>query len=68
MVRSIVGALLDVGQGRHEPAWITKTADARERTAAIQVAPALGLTLEEIVYPPDEDLPAQAERTRRRRA
>jgi tRNA pseudouridine38-40 synthase len=46
MVRSIVGALLDVGQGRHEPAW----------------------TLEEIVYPPDEDLPAQAERTRRRRA
>ena len=28
----------------------------------------LGLTLEEIVYPPDEDLPAQAERTRRRRA
>jgi hypothetical protein len=26
------------------------------------------LTLEEIVYPPDEDLPAQAERTRRRRA
>jgi tRNA pseudouridine38-40 synthase len=68
MVRSIVGALLDVGQGRHEPAWITRTAEALERTAAIQVAPALGLTLEEIVYPPDEDLPAQAERTRRRRA
>lgn len=68
MVRSIVGALLDVGHGRHEPQWIHQVADAGERSSAIQVAPARGLTLEQVLYPPDADLPAQAELTRRRRS
>ncbi|CAB4868003.1 unannotated protein [freshwater metagenome] len=67
MVRSVVGALLDVGQGRRPVEWVEQMAIAGERTSAIQVAPAHGLTLESVTYPPDEDLPAQAERTRSRR-
>ena len=67
MVRSLVGALLAVGDGRRPPAWPASLLTAGERSGAVTVAPAHGLTLVEVAYPPDPDLAARAEATRRRR-
>jgi tRNA pseudouridine38-40 synthase len=39
----------------------------RERAGEVVVAPALGLTLVEVRYPPDDQLAAQAARARSRR-
>ena len=45
MVRNIVGALVEVGQGRKEPAWIGEILAARDRRLGSVVAPPHGLTL-----------------------
>jgi len=68
MVRSLVGCLLAVGEGRRQPAWAADVLAARARSAQVAVAPAHGLTLEEVAYPDDADLGARAEATRARRA
>ncbi|MET3961215.1 tRNA pseudouridine38-40 synthase [Marmoricola sp. OAE513] len=67
MVRSLVGALTVVGEGRREAAWLAEVLSAKERDSAIIVAHAHGLTLEEVAYPEDADLEAQATGARRRR-
>ena len=64
MVRSLVGAGLAVGQGRKPVAWPRELLDARTRQSAAPVAPPHGLTLEEVTYPADDELAAQAERAR----
>ena len=64
MVRSLVGAGLAVGQGRKPVTWPGELLAARTRESAAPVAPPHGLTLEEIVYPADDELAAQAERAR----
>jgi tRNA pseudouridine38-40 synthase len=68
MVRSLVGALLAVGDGRRDSAWLVEVAGSEIRSQAIAVAPALGLTLESVTYPPDAELALRAERTRARRS
>lgn len=45
MVRNIVGALVEVGQGRQSPDWIEEVLAARDRRHGSAVAPAQGLTL-----------------------
>jgi tRNA pseudouridine38-40 synthase len=45
MVRTIVGALVDVGRGRRDPAWVEAVLAARDRRSGSVVAPAHGLTL-----------------------
>ena len=50
MVRSIVGTLVEVGAGRHEPAWVAKVLEAGDRAAAGQVAPPHGLVLTHVRY------------------
>jgi tRNA pseudouridine38-40 synthase len=50
MVRSLVGTLLAVGDGRFEPREIPAIIAARDRARAGQVAPPHGLTLERVVY------------------
>jgi tRNA pseudouridine38-40 synthase len=65
MVRSLVGALLAVGEGRKPPAWPATLLTARTRASSVTVAPAHGLTLTRVDYPPDEELAARAEQTRR---
>lgn len=67
MVRSLVGALLAVGEGRRGPDWPATVLAARVRDAAAHVAPAHGLTLERVDYPAADLLAAQAAATRARR-
>jgi tRNA pseudouridine38-40 synthase len=45
MVRSIVGTLVEVGQGRRTPESVAETLEARDRAAAGAVAPPTGLVL-----------------------
>ena len=65
MVRSLVGCLLAVGDGRRPPAWAAAVLAAAERDPAVTVVPPHGLTLEEVGYPADAELPRQAEAARR---
>ena len=50
MVRSLVGTLLNVGQGKLDVEGFQKITDARDRSAAGQSAPAQGLFLVNIEY------------------
>lgn len=50
MVRNIIGTLLEVGQGKREPAEIAAILAARDRSAAGPTAPARGLFLKEVLY------------------
>ena len=50
MVRSLVGTLLDVGQGKLDRIGFQKIMEARDRKAAGQSAPAHGLFLVDIGY------------------
>ncbi|MDI6098534.1 tRNA pseudouridine(38-40) synthase TruA [Actinoplanes sp. NEAU-A12] len=68
MVRSLVGAMLTVGDGRRDPAWPAKLLTLRERSSEVMVAPAHGLTLVAVGYPGEEEYAARAEATRRLRA
>ena len=65
MVRALVGALLGVGDGRRPVGWIAEVLAARQRDPAATVVAPHGLCLEEVRYPPDCDLAARAEITRR---
>jgi len=51
MVRTLVGTLLDVGQGRRPAASISALLLGRDRAAAGPTAPAAGLTLVAVRYP-----------------
>jgi tRNA pseudouridine38-40 synthase len=65
MVRALVGASLAVGDGRRDVGWPAQVLRAGVRDSAVQVAPAHGLSLEEIRYPADDRLAARARETRR---
>jgi tRNA pseudouridine38-40 synthase len=67
MVRSLVGALLCVGDGRRPVGWLADVLAARVRDPAVMVVPPHGLCLEEVAYPPDPDLATRAQATRRLR-
>jgi tRNA pseudouridine38-40 synthase len=64
MVRALVGAVVPVGEGRRPVEWPAQVLAARRRDPAVSVMPAHGLSLEEVVYPPDEALAARAEQAR----
>jgi tRNA pseudouridine38-40 synthase len=67
MVRSLVGALLAVGDGRRPPGWPAALLATAARSGEVTVAAAHGLTLVEVAYPPPGELAARAATTRRRR-
>jgi tRNA pseudouridine38-40 synthase len=50
LVRSIAGALAEVGRGDRPPEWVGEVLRARDRRKAPRTAPAGGLTLMEVVY------------------
>jgi tRNA pseudouridine38-40 synthase len=68
MVRSLVGALLDVGRGRRVVDWPAGLLGRDARASDVAVAPAHGLTLVGVDYPPDAELAARASVTRNVRA
>ncbi len=64
MVRSLVGALIAVGEGRREPDWCATLLTAEARSSDFAAAPARGLTLIGVDYPPDDELAARIAVTR----
>ncbi len=67
MVRSLVGAMLTVGDGRREPSWPASLLRMRERSSEVTVAPAHGLTLIAVGYPAETEYARRADATRRLR-
>lgn len=67
MVRSLMGCLLAIGEGRKPVGWAAEILAATERDPAVAVVHAHGLTLEEVGYPPDDELAARAAQTMARR-
>ena len=68
MVRSLVGAVTAVGPGKRDAEWLAGIAARDRRADAVSVAPAQGLTLEEVVYPADAELASRAALARARRS
>lgn len=64
MVRALVGASLAVGEGRRGVDWPAELLVGGRRDPGSAVVAAHGLTLEEVVYPPDAELAARQLRTR----
>lgn len=67
MVRSLVGAMLFVGDGHRPADWPAKVLAARVRDSAVHVVRPHGLTLEEVGYPADELLAARSVEARNKR-
>jgi tRNA pseudouridine38-40 synthase len=67
MVRSLVGALAAVGEGRRPPEWPASLLSRTSRADDVPVAPARGLTLVAVGYPEDHELAARVATTRNRR-
>ncbi|ROP52744.1 tRNA pseudouridine(38-40) synthase TruA [Streptomyces sp. PanSC9] len=68
MVRSLIGALLFVGNGHRGPEWPGKVLAAGVRDSAVHVVRPHGLTLEEVGYPADELLAARNKEARNKRS
>ncbi|WP_081706582.1 tRNA pseudouridine(38-40) synthase TruA [Nocardia sp. CNY236] len=64
MVRSLVGAILAVGERRRSPEWVVGLLSETQRSSAVTVAPAHGLSLTAVDYPPNEQLAARNVQTR----
>jgi tRNA pseudouridine38-40 synthase len=64
MVRSLVGALLAVGEHRREPGWCAMLLTSTRRSSDFAAAPPQGLTLVGVDYPPDDQLEARTSITR----
>lgn len=68
MVRSLVGAVLAVGEGRRDADWVAGLLHETSRSSSVTVAPAHGLSLLAVDYPADADLAARNAQTREVRA
>ncbi|WP_265445937.1 tRNA pseudouridine(38-40) synthase TruA [Flexivirga meconopsidis] len=64
MVRSLVGAVIPVGLGRKPIEWPAQVLTAGRRDPGVTVMPPHGLCLEEVSYPPDDELAARANAAR----
>lgn len=65
MVRALVGAMIAVGEGRRARGWPAEVLAGGVRDSGVPVMPAHALCLEEVRYPPDDELAARAALTRR---
>ncbi len=63
--RALVGSLLAAGDGRRPVEWPGQVLAKAVRDSGVHVAPAHGLCLEEVSYPPAAELAARAKATRR---
>jgi tRNA pseudouridine38-40 synthase len=64
MVRSLVGALLAVGERRRESGWCATLLTSTQRSSDFAAAPPHGLTLVGVDYPADDQLEARTKVTR----
>jgi tRNA pseudouridine38-40 synthase len=64
MVRSLVGAVVPVGEGRRGVEWPAQVLAAGQRDPSVAVMPPHGLSLEEVAYPPEPELAARAVQSR----
>ncbi len=64
MVRALVGAVVPVGEGREPSGWPEQVLRGGARDPRVKVMPSHGLSLEEVVYPGDDELAARAEQAR----
>lgn len=64
MVRSLVGVLLPVGDGRRATSWPAEILQSGQRHSAVTVMPAFPLVLEEVGYPADDQLLDRQRQTR----
>ena len=64
MVRSLVGAVLSVGEHRRTADWCAELLTDTKRSSDFAAAPARGLTLVGVDYPPDSELQARTLITR----
>ena len=55
MVRTIVGAAIEVGMGHRQPAWFAAIQAGRDRTVVPAPAPPQGLSLWAVGYDTDDD-------------
>jgi len=67
MVRSLVGALIAVGEGRRPVEWPAQLLGNDRRCDDVGVAAARGLTLVEVGYPSEDQLHVRAAQARARR-
>jgi tRNA pseudouridine38-40 synthase len=67
MVRSLVGAVVPVGEGRLAVDVPREVMQGGVRDSRVRVMPPHGLSLEEVTYPPDDELAARAAESRVRR-
>jgi tRNA pseudouridine38-40 synthase len=68
MVRTIVGALVAVGESREPAGWVGERLGERTRDAKTVMVPGHALVLTGVGYPADDDAGARAEATRAKRA
>lgn len=67
MVRSLVGALAAVGEGSRSADWLAGLLSRDRRADEVTVAPAHGLTLVAVGYPPESELAFRAGQSRAKR-
>ena len=67
MVRSMVGALFEVGRGAKDPSWVEFLVNHPSRDHGVMVAPAKGLTMVGVDYPDRDRWGSRAREARRRR-
>ena len=67
MVRALVGAVVPVGEGRLEADVPRAVLEGGVRDPRVRVMPPHGLSLEQVTYPPDDELAARAAESRVRR-
>jgi len=58
MIRNIIGALVEVGKGKHSPSWIGELLHAADRTLGAPTFAADGLYFVGADYDAQFDLPA----------
>ena len=61
MVRNITGVLVAIGKGDEQPAWARSVLESRDRTRGGIAAPPHGLTLIDVTYPGQFNIPAVTE-------
>jgi tRNA pseudouridine38-40 synthase len=62
MVRNVVGSLVYVGKGKHDPAWVASVLASRDRRLAAPTLEAAGLYLAHVSYDEKWRLPQAARR------